>query len=680
MATLNINGQRVKVDDSFLSLTPEQQNATVDEIAQSLGGQQAAPDQPMGQAAQDFASQASQITRDFGQGNDLGSARSFSENFADMATFGLADEAAAGIGTLGGMLPGGHGKDYGSLLREIRAQKTQNDAAHPIAKGAGMVAGAVGSGVGLAKGGLSLTGRLGADAGLGTRTLAGAGDGALFGGAYGFGSGEGVTDRLTDAVGGAVAGGFIGGAVPGVVAGIKAVGKPVTDAIRARTNPGGYASQKVAERLSASSLTPQTVGNKMAANPGSTMADVGGKSTRDLLRTTVNIPGPAKDRVTKQVVMRQFGQGDRLKSAIARTFADPDGYLNAKEELADSARKLAGPLYERAYARPVHFSETLEEILNTPAGKQALAKAQGLAANEQQPFKQVFVNIRGEARRVPDTRGWDYIKRSLDDMIEGQKDPITRKMTNEGRILVGLKDRMLKEIDGFNPDYKAARNVFSGIAQVDDAMEFGRKAMSMSPHAVKREIAAMSASQKEAARIGAAEELRKAIDATGWTNNAVLKVFGNRQRLQNLRALFDNDEQFRAFRQAAFQEARKRSTYEAVRGNSTTAAQLADMAEAGGLDEAVSFAGRAATQGPVNATLQWVGSRLKMLGGMTPRVADEIAQRLMTSNPAQARNLVNELMKIEAAKVAGAQKSQMIQALVSRALTTPTVEALLGSH
>lgn len=36
MATLTINGQRVKVDDSFLSLPPDQQNATVDEIARSL--------------------------------------------------------------------------------------------------------------------------------------------------------------------------------------------------------------------------------------------------------------------------------------------------------------------------------------------------------------------------------------------------------------------------------------------------------------------------------------------------------------------------------------------------------------------------------------------------------------------------------------------------------------------
>lgn len=36
MATLEIEGKRIEVDDSFLSLSPEQQAATVDEIAQSL--------------------------------------------------------------------------------------------------------------------------------------------------------------------------------------------------------------------------------------------------------------------------------------------------------------------------------------------------------------------------------------------------------------------------------------------------------------------------------------------------------------------------------------------------------------------------------------------------------------------------------------------------------------------
>jgi hypothetical protein len=37
MPTLNIDGRNVQVDDSFLSLSHEQQNATVEEIAKSFG-------------------------------------------------------------------------------------------------------------------------------------------------------------------------------------------------------------------------------------------------------------------------------------------------------------------------------------------------------------------------------------------------------------------------------------------------------------------------------------------------------------------------------------------------------------------------------------------------------------------------------------------------------------------
>lgn len=50
MATLNIGGQRVTVGDEFLSLTPEQQQATVDEIASSLGAAKPSDDTGMDMA------------------------------------------------------------------------------------------------------------------------------------------------------------------------------------------------------------------------------------------------------------------------------------------------------------------------------------------------------------------------------------------------------------------------------------------------------------------------------------------------------------------------------------------------------------------------------------------------------------------------------------------------------
>lgn len=46
MPTLEINGQRVEVDDGFLKLSPDQQNATVDEIAKSMGTSAGAQNAP----------------------------------------------------------------------------------------------------------------------------------------------------------------------------------------------------------------------------------------------------------------------------------------------------------------------------------------------------------------------------------------------------------------------------------------------------------------------------------------------------------------------------------------------------------------------------------------------------------------------------------------------------------
>ncbi|RVQ21830.1 hypothetical protein CN067_11910 [Sinorhizobium meliloti] len=675
MPVLEINGRDVEVDDSFLQMSPDQQNAVVDEIAASLSAESAES-----QSARRELSALTQNAANRGDtaGRDIDS---FMRGAADVATFGLADEMAAA----GGALTGIDGKfgEYGRNLRVQRVMQDQRDMADPIASTAGRVAGGVATAAGAARAGLSPLANLPARAGLGARVGAGAAEGAAYGGLYGFGSGEGALDRVTDAAGGAAMGGAIGGAVPIIAQGVKSVAKPVTDAVKARVNPGGYANQKIAERLADSNMTASQAAARMDRE-GLSLADVGGNSTRSLLRTTTNIPGKAQDTVGSRLTLRQMGQGDRLKAAVSRTLADPDGYLAAKDDIAATAQQLAKPLYDQAYRTPVHYSETLEGILNTPAGREALKRAEVLAANEQVPFQQLFVNVADDGasatvKRVPDARGWDYIKRAMDDMIDAGKDSITKKLSNEARIINSLKDRMLSEIDSVNPAYKAARQAWGGQQSLDNALEFGRDAMSQSPEAVRRQIAKMGPAEKEAARAGAAEWIRNAIDQRNFTQNAILKFFSNRQQVKNLRALFDNDAQFKTFRQTIFAEAKKRATYEAVKGNSSTARQLADMAEAGGLREGAEFVGNAVRNGPISATLQWVGSRLRMLGGLTPEVADNIAQRLTASRPEAVRQIASELARVERAQLTAAERSNAIQAIVSRAITAPTVAAISGN-
>lgn len=675
MPTLNINGRRVKVDDSFLSLTPEQQNATVDEIASQLG------EVPQAESAQsqDLRSDLSSMSNKLGDASIDSLAQVRYDQMPEwkkpiVAAGDLVDLAANGL-TMG------FGNKAAAAARaafteksydeELAAMRQATQGARDRAGNVGVAAeigGALATPMALASRGATLAGRFGTGAMEGAKGIAArAGLMGAEGAAYG---GLSAAGNDTDIAEGALLGGGLGAAVP-VVAGVgRAVAKPFMDAVRARTNPGAYAAEKVAERVT-SRMPVDQAGRRMAAGEGLNLADVGGESARGLLRTATNIPGKARDRVQAQLTLRQFGQGDRLKAAISRTFADPDGYMAAKDAIADAAEKAAGPLYRRAYARPTHFSKTLEDILETPAGKSALRHAEQLAGNEQVPFKQMFVNITQNGkvvRRVPDTRGWDYIKRAMDDMIARETDSITKKVTNNGRILVGLKNRMLAEVDQLNPDYAAARSAWAGKAALDDALETGREVFRMSPEALKRAVADMGPAQKASARIGAAETLRNQIEQAGVTNNAILRIFSRPAQMRNLQTLFESPEKFREFRSTIISEARKRATYQAVTGNSTTVRQAIDMAEAGGLQEGVDTARNLITTGPVNATLQFIGSRLRMLGGMTPTVADEVSKRLMAGSATSKAAVINELQRINQLNISAEQKRQAVQAFVARAL------------
>lgn len=672
MPTLNIQGKRVRVDDSFLQLSPEEQNRTVEEIAGQIGvSQQAQPEPDMtlhGADAKALASDLSAMTQNPAKAafdqlpawqKPIVAAQDIGNIVGDDLTFGFGDKIAAGIrapftdktyeeelaanraGTQAARNRAGsaaYGADIASALLLPRAPVAAATTTTGILPRAGRFV------TGVAKGG-----------------AAGAGYGAVNALGHDQDVGEGAATGLV-----------FGAAVPVVGSVLSAAGKavkPAVDAVRARTNPSGYASQKIAERLSSGGMSVERASQR-AAGQNITLADAGGDSTRGLLRTATNIPGPARDSVNARLTMRQFGQGDRLKSAISQTFADPDGYLVAKDAIAAEAKRIAAPLYKRAYETPVHFSETLEGILNTPAGKAALSRAEQLAANEQVPFQQLFVNVadNGSAtvRRVPDTRGWDYIKRAMDDIIDSQTDPITKKVTNEGRIITGLKNRMLGEIDRLNPAYKAARQAYAGQAQLDEALEAGRDVFKASPEAFKRTVAGMTEAQKASARIGAAETLRAQIDAAGVTNNAILRIFSKPQQMRNLQTLFETPQKFAEFRKAIWAEARKRGTYDAVKGNSTTVRQAADMAEAGGLQEGFNTAKTAVTQGIVPATIQWVGSRLRMLGGLTPEVANEISKRLLASSPEVRDSISRELRQIEQSKIASEQKRAAVQNLIAR--------------
>lgn len=229
MATLNIQGTTVNVDDAFLQLSPEDQAKTVDEIAGHLGIQ---PEKPESQASQDTRSQLSDLTQNpkpdvgdaerkrdkfyssgiySGSMNPLGPIAKTVDAFASGAQrapmFGWDDEAQAGLATGGGLLG-----DYSKARAGFDAQKQAIRQQNPVASGLGELSGGLATGGTAAKAGLTLAGR-------NLPVIGRTGGAALEGMGYGALTGAGEADpnsRLQGAVLGGTVGAVTGAATSSV--------------------------------------------------------------------------------------------------------------------------------------------------------------------------------------------------------------------------------------------------------------------------------------------------------------------------------------------------------------------------------------------------------------------------------------------------------------------------------
>ena len=220
MATLNIGGKRVKVDDAFLSMTPEQQQQTVDEIASQIGatGQPQSDALPAGakpgtREYADWAARQARAGKELPQVSDPAfteTKSSMLDPFVQGTTFGFADEMRGAVqGGISALQGGDFGDTYKRVVDESRNALDHERRVNPVGSVAAEIAGAIPTGI-VAGGNLA-----GRGATLAGRALTGAAVGGAQGFTYGVGAGEGdLGQRAQQAVVPALAGGAVGAAAP----------------------------------------------------------------------------------------------------------------------------------------------------------------------------------------------------------------------------------------------------------------------------------------------------------------------------------------------------------------------------------------------------------------------------------------------------------------------------------
>ena len=416
MPLLNIEGRKVRVDDSFLEMSSDEQHAKVGDIAKKLKLK------PSGEAP----GMVEGLTRAAARGVPIVGGLLNKANAATNAAlapvfnpmFDQKDQLSEP--TFGGR--------YEHSLRDQEGMDQSFHEAHPVADTVAEIAG------GIASTGGAATTKLGAQAlGLTGKTLP-----QMM--ARGAASG-GVIDAADAAVRGEnpVSAGGIGAVVGGLspAAGrlINAtVAQPIANTMRAIRNPGEEAERRVAGAIDRDirnndrGLTLQEMTDAKAKGQPAMLMDAGGETTRALARSAANTSPEGRSVLNKAIDDRFESQSPRFADRMKATFHYPNA--DAQQDALDKvARTVNRPAYAKAYSEGANlkFDESLEQISQAPVVQDAIRKAMVSAKNDaaklgftppKNPFQfdesgrlKLKTNEDG-SRMEPNLQFWDIVKRN----------------------------------------------------------------------------------------------------------------------------------------------------------------------------------------------------------------------------------------------------------------------------
>lgn len=666
MTVLNVNGRRVQVDDSFKSLSPDQQAATVDEIAKSFDAAPAQAEQPQPAAT---APAGRHLSYEEGlldlekenQNSASGKAGAFMTGaIGDLpivgpALLGGVERAAAGISSLI------DGDDYASNLeqgqRVVQAAQEEN----PVSRTAGTVAGnlaAFGAGGSTATGArlLGITGR-----NLGTRALAsGASNAAISAGDTAVRGGD-----AADVVNSGLIGGGLGAGIPivgaGIRSGLAAIGERVAPTVNAVLRPAEEAARRVGVAIG----RDRTAGNVLNATDEAVArstgipllnADRGGETTRALARSVSNQAPEARQAIIKAADDRFATQGNRAVDVIRRVAGGSADDIAYQDAIRASARRANKPAYDAAYKAPQAqqmFSPRIQELMQSPSFRAAVddvprrsadrAAVEGLKEIAS-PFTRnsqgAYVLRRTADGKLvtPNLEFWDHVQRNLrSDMDKA----FASGDRTTGAELKALREALVSELDTAVPAFQSARQGAAAFFGADDAVEAGKK-FAGTPRLVpeaQKAYAKFTPAEKSAFQTGYASELIDRIKATGDRTNVINSTFKSQASRESLELVFGPQKAKALEAYVRVEDIADR--LRGAMGNSTTARQLVELGLGAGGGYALSGGD---LTGAVLGGLAVRGGRALQTKAEN-RVMQAVAKMLTSSDPRVISNAVAQAEK-----------------------------------
>ena len=501
--------------------------------------------------------------------------------------------------------------------------------------------------------------------GMGQRMAQAGGSGA----GYGFVSGLGgsyeddAIEMLKEAGKSALISGGLGVTTQPVM-GILGAGGRQAMARMSPTAAGTYAQQKVAEALIRDVPEPLTGANALTRaqarllklGPEARIADVGGKSTRNLLDVQATLPGRTANVAEQAILDRQASRAGRLMTAADEALGTQNAqFLQTVDKFNAQRFDDSRPYYAAIDKAVLQVDNSLTDVFKKSKGVQGASELLFLTKTGQT----IDLSKLKYGEQVP-MNVLDTLKQSLYDASQELRKVGSNSQAN---AYDDVREKLVSVLEAKSPKvggqsaYALAMKTWAGPSQMMDAAEVGRKAMTDDVLNLGQAMKGFTQSEVDAFRVGALQALRQKT-GTEAGQTSLLKMWKEPATQDRLKAVFEND--YKSFASAVAKEARLKALESTGRG-SASAARLAGQAD---LDIApvVQAAGAAASGNP--SAIVTTAVNLARQTQTPEAVRNEIGKILLSRDPQQLTQLAEIVRKLNesrarAAGVAGRGSGQI---------------------
>ncbi|RTM13894.1 MAG: hypothetical protein EKK33_08965 [Bradyrhizobiaceae bacterium] len=429
---------------------------------------------------------------------------------------------------------------------------------------------------------------------------------------------------------------------------------------------GAGAVRRLSQSAADDALTPQGVAATQARlGPEAMMLDMGRQMGGRAEAVALPL-GRAQNQILDAVESRtgEFGAGarQRIGATLDQELGPSRNVVELRDEVHDIVDRFASPQYRRVMeAHPVVWDQQLEQLAQRPAIAEGMQRARGVAAN--------YGEILEDAQ--PSLRFWDYVKKSMDQRINGMMrtgyDDLSSAQKADLGGLLNAKQALVQHLDRVTGgQYQAARRMAASKPELDEALDFGQSIFGAKqlPEQVAAQINDLSVPARAMAQVGARRELERVLDSTRNDGAKARAFLDTNNNVEKIRLLF-GDQAAQAIVNRVGAENTFQNATQTIARNSRTATRQQMIADT-----------ETPSPGRVDTTLTGLavkgakaGASYVLANGME-RTRGDIAN-VLTARGDQINPIVQALLNYNTTKAANAARP-------NREYTAAMIRALIG--